>query len=667
MKKIFVYILAVATLAFVSCDKIFDSLEGDLTKMEAEQFASSEAGLDRLMANLYSSIPMGAFAEADKNTIIANDSNTSGSYSGGVSGAWDYTYVRDINMFFKTLDIAKENAVVSEEEYNTYKGEALFIRAYYYFGAVRVYGGVPIVTEPLDDEFKGADNPNEGLYIPRSKEKETWDFVLSQLDEAIALLPVSNSMGSYRANKYVAYALKSRVALWAGTESKYWDKAPLGNNYQAVKEELAYMKSDWANGYFDQAIAAAEAVIKSNKYSLYMPSPKDPTEAATNYTNLFLARQNEEFIFGKSYQNGVTTNSNGIDLKNSPNQAHGSGTGVWRFGCYGVTLDMVDAYDNYGEGYTRADGTVVTRTDGAEDVYFVSPSSDAGKATIADQIKNDKFQFYLDPADAFKNKDARFHASVIYPNAPFRGTNIVIQGGLYKTDGSIFIYDESNPSEKVTMGWGPTAVEKTFYMNGAKEESAYSGFHKIGRTNDGSWYTTGFGLRKFLEPSKPVDQSQNPWYDIRYAEVLLNYCEAIVEKSGTNAGDSKKYLNQIRARAAFKDEIDANITNILHERQVELAFEDDFGATQWRRRSNFNLQRDGATNPNGGRKHAIVPVQNLKFASYGFPGVVLVRVNAWDYDPSARPAQASFNALGYYSAIPNYNTTNKLVPNPVQE
>ena len=657
MKKIFVYILSVvAALALVSCDKIFDSLEGDLTKMSGEDLSGTTAGLDRLLANLYASIPMGAFAEADKNTVIANDSNTSGSYSGGVSGSWDYTYVRDINMFFKTLEQAKENSVVSESEYNSYLGEAHFIRAYYYFGSVRTYGGVPIVTEPLDDEFKGADSENEGLYIPRSTEKETWDFVLSELDKAIDLLPAERATGKYRATKWSAYGLKSRVALWAGTESKYWNNAAIGNNYQAVQQKLAYMDKSYADAYFKQSIAASEAIIKSGKFSLYMPSPATVQEAATNYTNLFLERRNEEFIFGRSYKNGVTTNSNGIDLKNSPFQAHGSGTGVWRFGCYGITLDMVDAYDNYNENFGRADGTVVTRTDGKEDVYFTNPSTDAGKKAISDDADN--FVFYQDVTDAFKNKDARFQASVIYPNVEFRNKTIIIQGGMLKSDGSLAIYDESNPSDVVNG--------VTYYMNGAKEESEYSGFHKMGRTNDGSWYTTGFGLRKFLEPSKSVDQSQNPWYDIRYAEILLNYCEAIVEMSGNNAGDSKTYLNQIRRRAAFKDEVDATIKNILHERQVELAFEDDFGATQWRRRANFNLQRDGADNPNGGRKHALIPVLNLKYAMWGFVGTILVRTNCWDYDTNVRPAQASFNPIGYYSSIPNFNSTNKLVPNPVQ-
>ena len=657
MKKILYFVItAVAALSLASCDKLFDSLEGDLTKMSASDLASSTAGLDRLMSSLYASVPMGAFAEGDKNTIIANDSNTSGSYSGGVynSSVWDYTYVRDINMFFQTLEEAKEAKVVSDSEYNYYKGEAHFIRAYYYFANVRVYGGVPIVTVPLDDEFKGADQENEGLYIPRSKEKETWDFVLSELDEAIKLLPAERKTGKYRATKWSALGLKTRVALWAASESKYWNNAAIPSNYQAVSQELALMKPEWANGYYDQCIAAAEQIIaQKDMFHLYMPNPASVEEAITNYTNLFLARQDCEFLFGRSYQNGVSTTSNGIDLKNSPFQIHGSGTGVWRFGCYGITLDMVDAYDNYNEAGGRTSGTVITRTDGNESVYYTNPSSPTGMTAI--KTDEGKFVRYANVADAFKDKDARFHASVIFPNCNFRNTQIVIQGGLM-TDSDIYIYDESNPSAE----YGG----KTYYMNGGKEENDYSGFHKMGRTNDGSWYTTGFGLRKFLDPNKIVSESQNPWYDIRFAEVLLNYCEAQVEKNGTNAGNSKEYLNAIRKRAGFKDQIDANLTNVLHERQVELAFEDDFGSTQYRRREYFNLQRDGASNPTGGRKHALIPVMSL--TSGGF-GTILVRANCWDYDTSVRPGQASYNSINYYSSIPKWNSTNKLVPNPVQE
>ncbi len=654
MKKIFTYIIAASiVLGFSSCDKIFDSLEGDLSKMSAEDMTATAAGLDRLVSTLYQSIPMYAFAELDKNTPNANDSATSSSYVGGMyntnaAGDWSYTYVRDINFFIQSIAEAKEKGIISEATYKEYLGEAKFIRAYYYFASVRHYGGVPIVTEPLEKYFDG--DKNEGLYVERSTEKATWDFVLSELDEAISLLPETRA-DAYRANKWAAYGLKSRVALWAASVSKYWSKAAIGTDHEAVSKKLTYMEASYADGYYQQCIDASEAIINSGKFSLYGATPSTVEEAVKNLENLFLDRRNEEFIFGRSYKNGVATNSNGIDLKNSPNQAHGSGTGVWRFGCYGVTLDLADVYDNYGTGFSGVDGTIATRTDGQENVFVAQPSQETGKSTI----KAIDFIKYDSPADAFKNKDARFLAHVIYPFCTFRNTEIIIQGGMWKSNGDLVIYDDSNPSE--------TVAGKTYYGYGAINETYYSGFYYRGHTNDGSWYTTGFGLKKFLDPSKAVSESQNPWYDIRYAEILLNYCEAQVEKNGTDAGQSKKYLNEIRRRANFRDERSATLENVLHERRIELAFEDDYGSTLWRRRAYFNRERDLATNPTGGRKHALIPIVDLHD---GAPHYILVRANTFDYDTDRYTNTADFNNLSYYGSIPNY-TVNRIVRNPIQD
>lgn len=651
MKKLFTYIFTAAVaISLISCDKIFDNLEGDLTKMSGEDLTSTEAGLDRLLANLYASIPMNAFGEAEKNSANANDSAYGSSYSGGVTSFWDYTTMRDVNNFIIQIAGAKEKGVLSEEAYNQLLGEALFIRAYYYFGSARVYGGVPIVTEPLDDKFDG--DKNEGLYIPRSTEKETWDFILSELDEAAKLLPSVRSTGKYRATKWAALGLKSRVALWAASVCKYWDKASLdASKYDAVKEKLAYMAKDDADGYYQQCIDASNEIIQHGPFSLYKPTPGSIDEAVKNYSDLFLDRHDEEFIFGRSYKNGVGTNSNNIDVKNSPNQIHGSTTGVWAYGSYGVTLDMVDVYDNYGIGRVGVDGTIKTRVDGKEDTYIATPSENLGKTAI----KNAEFIHYATPDVPFKDKDARFQASVIYPNTIFRGTTIIIQGGLIKEDGTVVVYDESN-----------TAVEKAgvkYYPCGAAAETQYSGFHEIATGNAASWYTTGFGLRKFLEYTKTVEYSQNPWYDLRYAEILLNYCEAQVEKNGTNGGDSKKYLNAIRKRAAFTDEVDATLANVLKERRVEMAFEDDYNRTLYRRRAFYNKERDAATYPTAGRKHALIPMIDLREAT---PSYIFVRVNTFDYDTNRRPDVVSYNPLSYYASIPNY-TKNKITPNPQQQ
>ena len=68
MKKIFKYTLAIVLgLALCSCDKLFDSLEGDLTRMSEEDMITTVAGLERLLSDVYNSIPMDAFNTKDEN------------------------------------------------------------------------------------------------------------------------------------------------------------------------------------------------------------------------------------------------------------------------------------------------------------------------------------------------------------------------------------------------------------------------------------------------------------------------------------------------------------------------------------------------------------------------------------------------------------------------
>ncbi len=654
MKRILSYIFAATiVLGFSSCDKLFDSLEGDLSKMYADQLTATEAGIDRLLASLYAQVPMNPFGEAEKNTPHAAETSGDTSYSGGVGGYWSYTAMRDMNSFIKEIGNALERGAITQEAYNNYLGEVKFIRAYCYFGSVRIYGGVPIVTEMLDDKYEGNDAENAGLYIKRSTEKETWDFILKELDEAASLLPSDRSSGKYRATKWAALGLKSRVALWAASVSKYWDRAALESKYQAVSQGLTFMKPEYAKAYYDQCIKASEEIINSGKFSLYGANPTSVEDAVKKYTELFQDRHDEEFIYGRSYKNGVATNSNGFDLKNSPNQIHGSGTQVWKFGCYGVTLDMVDVYDYYDENFGGVDGQIKTLKSGER--YFAQ-AHNPGAGHEAVVAAADDFIVYDHIDDPFKNKDARFQASVIYPGIKFRGVPIVIQAGLWEPNGGdIHIMEDTNPS--VELGG------ETYYGYGAVSESYYSGFYKRGNTNDGSWYTTGFGIRKFLHPDQPLSESQNPWYDIRYTEILLNYCEAQVEQYGTNAGKSKDYLNQIRRRAYFLDQRDATVESVLHEREVELAFEDDYPRTLYRRRAYFNEARDLATNPNGGRKHALLPILDLRD---GTPKYIFLRTNWFSHDTDRRPGLFSYNPMGYYSGISNY-VVNKITPNPSQE
>ena len=643
MKKILSIIsICALSFSFVACESLFDNLEGDKSKLSGDYLAQSEAGLSRMMASVYASIPMGAFANGDKNTDNAVDTH-GGAIGNSTPGFWNYTTMRDVNNLIKIVEQSYQDGKISENLRNTYIAEARFVRAYYYFGMVRTYGGVPIITEPLDDQYDGGENA--GLYVPRSTEKETWDFVLSELTEVAKVLPESRTDGAYRANKWAALGLKSRVALYAASVSKYWDRAPIETSYQPVSEGLTYMKKDYANDYYQQCIDASEEIIKSGVFSLYNAEPASLDAAITGLSDLFLAKHDEEWIFGRSYNNGTPSASNAFDWNNSPMQAKFSeAVGVWKWGCYNVNADLADLYDNYDSSWGAVDGTLATRTDGAETTWLAQVYANEAVAEKVDYVG------YKTMGELFAKKDARFQAWVIYPGINFRGVDIVIQGGIWGD--KLAICD----SEKDYV----TAGGKKYYMYGASNGDEYSGFNKLGNANDGSWYSTGFGIRKYLDPAGAKQYSTNPWYDIRYTEILLNYCEAQVEKNGANAGDSKKHLNAIRRRAFFQDQVDATLDNVLKERRLELAFEDDRAMTLHRRREFYRPNHPAGIAE--ARRHAIIPVADVRSGKAQY---IFVRANMFADDTDRLPVAYELQAKNYYSGIPNYDK-NKLVPNPNQ-
>ena len=328
-------------------------------------------------------------------------------YSINYNSFWNYTGMRAVNKLFDQIEAAAAKSVISEEMRNYMLGEAHFIRAYYYFGMVRAYGGVPIVEEPLDDKYDGGEDIS-GLLIPRSTEKETWDYVIAEFEKAAELLPETFGANNYRANKYAAYALEGRAALYAASVSKYWNKAPIDGGYTAVSKKLTYMDASYANAYYQKCIDACAKVINSKVYSLYGANPSNVAEAKKNLQDLFTARRDSEFIFGKSYEYGQATSTNGFDYGNSPHQVHATGGTGWQWGRYSVTLNLVDAFDNYDKDMGRRDGTVITRNDGVETEYVtdLSLTTQAGFDINTDYVK------YSNPADAFADKDARFQAQI---------------------------------------------------------------------------------------------------------------------------------------------------------------------------------------------------------------------------------------------------------------
>ncbi|MDR0750023.1 MAG: RagB/SusD family nutrient uptake outer membrane protein [Tannerellaceae bacterium] len=636
-----------------------------LTKVSGEQLLTSEKGILTLLAELYNAMPMedfnyhpgvgtandaqgyggfyirgigsGAhFATTDMYTsdAIRSDGSDAIGQPGNNYFEYAYTRLRDLNLFLEGIEKARNEQILTEATFIRLQSEAYFIRAYLYFGLVKSYGGVPIIEKPLDDDYVPG-TESAALYIPRSTEKDTWDFVLSDCDKAIAGLPETLSEGKYRANKWTAYALKARAALYAASVAKFWNNAPLIG--EAASLGYVGIPSSEANRYYLECINACKAIIDNSGHTLYMPNPANREEAAANYQNLFLTANNE-IIFGKAYLDGALVSNQGhsYDAFYSPAQNH---PGYLRHGRFSVTLDIVDAYEDYTDNGNGASAKIATREDGNEDFYYANPNNI--QLTVP-------FKKYDDLYEPFAGKDVRLLASVIVPGSMYKDVKIIMQGGLIRRNGDVVAY--ATGSEEGLDG-------KTYYTYGAASPAGYSGFDNLGGGMENSNFScTGFSIRKYLSENKNIivtgstAVSTTTWIDFRLAEIYLSYAEAVVESGQGDATLAKSYVNQLRKRAGHTDEIPLTVQNVMKERRVELAFEG-------RRYDDMLRRREYHTFFNIGRRHSLVPLIDLREET---PKYIFVRVNQF-HDEQAGGQQ--FNPINYYKAIPS-TETNRLVQNP---
>lgn len=639
LKYFYSVILASLMIAMGGCQKVLDLEPQD--KLPIEDVFSDPAGVKLYMANLYYQLPIEDFLyfnsgfnwnPGDPNnggqvramsTDEAVHSEDGGIHLGpngnndgdNVDNYWlsGYELVRDVNLLMDaipTLDVL-------EEERDRLIGEATFIRAWAYYGMAIRYGGLPLITE--SQEYIPGDA--ESLKVQRSTEKETYDFILSELDVAIEKLPdVWNPAepGERRATKWVAYALKSRAALYAASLAKYWNKAPLQG--EAVDRGYVGMSPQDANGYYQASIDASEAIMDDGRFGLYEPNPASPEEAAENYRRLFQnpSIAENESIFIKGYTIPGARRGHNYDIWYTPAQL---ANGWPHPGRMNPTLDLVDSYESYTNPGQEA--PIVTTTDGNVDNYNgYNPDRN--------------YLHFDDPTALFANKDARLHATVVVPGSMMKGTEIVIQAGYIEPDGT----------PRIRTG-GSIEVDGITYFNyGGPTTNDYSGFDSFGGNNTKS----GFSFRKFLQDT-PVtpgwNQSTTDWVEFRYAEILLNYAEAVVESGLGDAGRAVEALNAIRRRAGHTTEIPLTVDNVMRERRVELAFENKRWWDLVRRREYHEIFDAQVS-------HALLPLLDLRETPAKY---IFVRANVQNMNPR------TFLIRNYYLSIPGVGASG-VIQNP---
>ncbi len=431
-----------------------------------------------------------------------------------------YARIRSANISLENLSKAPlDSALV-----NRLKGEAYFMRGYFYNQLLRYYGGVPLVKSSYSASASD-------FTIARSSYEDCVNFILSDLDQARSLLS-NKTMDKGRATADAALALEARVLTYAA--SALHDPANLKTistvSGFAHPELLGYTTSDH-DGRWKKAQAAAKAVIDLGKYGymLNLSAPASTTDGFTNYQNSYLSRNGgeAEIIFARYFSNAKDEWGAWYGRNNCTNGYHGWTSSE-------PTQNLVDDYE-------ALDGTGA-----AHDFSWSNPT---------------------DAATPYANRDPRFYASILYDGAPWKPRT---------PDGAGI--DPFNEIQMGTYQTGSASSPTTYFGLDTRN----------GPLENWNGTRTGYAIRKFMDPNPAiVDQntrSEVPSPQIRFTEVVFNYIEACLELG--DEATAKTWLNKIRFRSgmpAITETGAALVTRYRRERNKEMLFEEQrfYDARRW--------------------------------------------------------------------------------------
>ena len=205
-------------------------------------------------------------------SIELMDANTNKLHAGMNATSWNgfYKAIGRINYALHYIGLM-DDSKISVEAKNHHLAEASFLRAKMYFDMIRIWGDVPLVTEPtLDPDITK-------MYVSRTPKDEVMAQILDDIDFAIKNVNPTKT-DPYKFTIGAAYALKTHVSMW--------------------------------NKDYQTAFNATSELIKLNRYSL---------QEIDNWSNIFIEGNTSENIWSIKWNYANMGNNRYIDLlgKNS--------------------------------------------------------------------------------------------------------------------------------------------------------------------------------------------------------------------------------------------------------------------------------------------------------------------------------------------------------------
>jgi tetratricopeptide (TPR) repeat protein len=317
MKRYIIFILICCLAA--SCTKFLDkepystATDGGIWRTEDD--ANSAVAACYALLRMALNDGMAYYAYGDLPTDECSAVYTGGDYSYYYikNGMWSQpvpaanTYdpmmkLRRYENFYRVIDQSnrciKHIPDIATDKQQEFLGEAYFTRAFSYFYMARVWGGVPLVLQAIEDV---ATSPN----IARATEQQVLDQAVADVKQAIIYLPWSKGVSAdntVRANKGAAYALLAHLYAWQGDYAKC---APIADSvissgfYSYVNRNnyLSIYDGKSSEGIFEMAQSANNEGATFPNISFY--TLRSPEYLSTNPGNSLLqlntTRLNELF------------------------------------------------------------------------------------------------------------------------------------------------------------------------------------------------------------------------------------------------------------------------------------------------------------------------------------------------------------------------------------
>jgi hypothetical protein len=452
---------------------------------------------------------------------------------------WCYDGVHRANSAIANIPAAPMN----EDKKKRLVAECKVLRAFFYMRLNELYGreglGVPVYTKPISPS-----DANKG----QSPEADVWALIIQDLSDAInePALPNNQIQGEGRASKGAAYAMRGRAYLMT---SKY----DLAAADFAKVGEMGYSLYPDYKQLFKVAQERCQEMILSVQYI------EDPTGYGTGLQKYCAAFQQ-----GAKDSRGCWT-----DLQIAPALVN-------------LYEEKIDANTvkpfSWSDFFPQWDALSALGTPNRK-VFFLRDQNVNGTpihSTITTAVNNELNKLnatakalYLTEGNearlkkAYENRDPRLTYNVVTPYSNFKGVNSNSSAeGMYTYRFPVtgkYYFDQSGAEPNLN-----TSLPSTYYTSGSC--NAQAEFKYIHRK------FVGEGLEYARREQNPVDEPI-----IRYADVLLMWAEALVEKNDLNGAMAK--VKQVRDRvsmptmaSSFADQTTAR-NYVRDERRRELVGE----------------------------------------------------------------------------------------------